>query len=102
MLGVVMWEILSDCATPFESKSPHYVILKVSTGEHLAPDPSWDRQVQRIIRKCFDKEPKKRPTALDISRLFDKLLGPTPGRLTSGKMTLQETTPTRALEYDDV
>jgi len=102
MLGVVIWEILSDCATPFESKSPQYVILKVSTGKSLTPDPSWDRRVQRIIRRCFDEEPKKRPIALDISRLFDKLLGPTPGKLTSGKMSTQETTPTRAPGYDDV
>ena len=74
-LGVVIWEILSNGAVPYEDlTSNEDVVRQVSNEDRRLPIPSAceyidvgiKEYIQAFLMKCWDSDPEARPTAGEV------------------------------------
>ncbi|XP_054853873.1 ankyrin repeat and protein kinase domain-containing protein 1 [Eublepharis macularius] len=77
--GIVMWEILTQ-KKAYAGASVVTVIMGTAAGERPSLDllcedwPGERQQVVNLMKRCWDQEPKKRPSFADISVEMEMLL----------------------------
>jgi len=81
--GVVLWEIFTDGAEPFEELSPELAAREVMEGRRLTIPPSTPARVARLIEQCWAKEREERPSFHEICVALECILlkGPDKGPL---------------------
>ena len=72
--GVLMWEVVTLGSVPYPGLQPSEVMKKVNAGYRLEKPEHCKRELYNIMVKCWEKEPKERPTFSDLVRDFEQLL----------------------------
>ncbi|POG61676.1 kinase-like domain-containing protein, partial [Rhizophagus irregularis DAOM 181602=DAOM 197198] len=66
--GMIMWELTTGCKPFANVEHDHNLIFKILDGERpeITNDtPEW---FANLMKKCWDSDPSKRPTAVEINR----------------------------------
>jgi len=76
MMGVLIWEILSDGRIPFDHlKTPKAVFDHVvKEGKTLETERSWNPEVTQCLQSCWSRNQENRPSMKEIWELFQRLL----------------------------
>jgi len=56
---------------PFNADNDNEILEKISTGEFDFPEEEWgdiSQEAKQLIKKMLQKDPKKRPSAMEILR----------------------------------
>ncbi|XP_078480098.1 insulin-like growth factor 1 receptor isoform X1 [Lampetra fluviatilis] len=64
--GVVLWEIATQAEQPYQGLSNEQVLKFVMDGGLLVLPPACPDRLQELIRKCWQYNPRMRPTFLEI------------------------------------
>jgi len=72
--GVLMWEVVTLGSVPYPGLQPSEVMKKVNAGYRLEKPEHCKRELYNIMVKCWEKEPKERPSFSDLVRDFEALL----------------------------
>lgn len=73
-LGILMWEIVTLGATPYEYMTSSEVYKKVTKGERLQRPVHCKREFYSIMEKCWSHDPVQRPTFKELASQLGKLL----------------------------
>lgn len=72
-VGVLLWEISSE-RPPFEkSTNKVFTMLSIVTGNREQPVTNTPLEYQSLYIKCWDDDPKKRPSMKDVSEKLKKM-----------------------------
>ena len=73
--GIIMWEMTSGI--PAFNKVPHDFNLSLRICEGLRPKIIEGTEVEyvELMKRCWDTDPSKRPTAEELSEYFDERRG---------------------------
>ncbi|XP_057302388.1 putative insulin-like peptide receptor [Hydractinia symbiolongicarpus] len=69
--GVVLWEIVTLGAQPYQGKSNEEVLHFVLNDGLLDYPPDCDKQMREFMELCWQRDPKNRPSFLEIIRLLE-------------------------------
>ena len=69
--GVVLWEIVTLAAQPYQGKSNEEVLKFILAGGQLEYPSDSDKRLQQFMEMCWSKDPKMRPSFLEIVRLLE-------------------------------
>lgn len=69
--GVVLWEIATLAAQPYQGKTNEEVLKHVISGNQLEYPSDCDKQMQNFMELCWARDPKLRPSFLEIIRLLE-------------------------------
>lgn len=73
--GILMWEIVTLGSTPYRHLKTEQVIEEVARNGERPTKPEYcHAQLYKIMTKCWQHEPDKRPTFGDLVRQLDELL----------------------------
>eukprot|EP00912_Choanoflagellata_sp_UC4_P000214 UC4_evm4s135 len=64
--GILLWEIWSDCATPYENMTNEQVWLEVSNGHRLEKPEKMSDEDYKYTVEMWSEDPAKRPTFKDV------------------------------------
>ncbi|CAB4417629.1 unnamed protein product [Rhizophagus irregularis] len=71
--GVLMWEISSGCP-PFEDcLTENEKVALICAGKREIPIPETPKEYEELYIKCWDQEPKQRPTISEVLKEFEKM-----------------------------
>ena len=77
--GIVLWEILTR-SVPYRNLEPAQIIARVLTSDLRPPMPEGTPpEIALMIRQCWDRDPKARPTFSEILRRFKSGMFQFPG-----------------------
>ncbi|XP_065572380.1 tyrosine-protein kinase transmembrane receptor Ror-like isoform X1 [Artemia franciscana] len=65
--GIVLWEIFSWGKQPYYGFSNEEAVKIILRGTHLTPPNECPKIIREIMRGCFQRETKKRPTFIEIT-----------------------------------
>ena len=69
--GVVLWEMYNPSVIPYDTiKDTIGVIIKISKGLRLPIPEGYPLKVQRIMKACWQTEPRCRPSFISIAQLL--------------------------------
>lgn len=68
--GVLMWETFTEAA-PFASLSGPEAAARVLAGDRLALSASIPVPFQDLMTRCFQEDPTKRPSMVDVLLALD-------------------------------
>lgn len=71
MAGVTLWELMTRGAAPYEwvRRDQSLAIAKIVQGTlRLAVPTTSGQRMQRVVMRCLDRRPAKRPTAAKLAR----------------------------------
>ncbi|XP_034063182.1 tyrosine-protein kinase TXK-like [Gymnodraco acuticeps] len=71
--GVVMWEIYSEGATPFECRSNTEVVMEITGGGRLYRPHRATQAVYSIMYRCWHEKPQGRPSFSELLEDIRKL-----------------------------
>lgn len=69
--GVVLWEIVTMAAQPYQGKSHEQVLKFILGGGVLEYPGDCDKQMQQLMEMCWSRDPKNRPSFLEVVRLLE-------------------------------
>ena len=69
--GVVLWEICTLAAQPYQGKSNQDVLTHVLHGGQPGFPENADRKIKDIMKLCWQRDANKRPQFLEIIRLLE-------------------------------
>lgn len=72
--GILMWEIVTLGATPYENLSSNEVLKKVTSGERLERPAHCKDEFHAIMAQCWHQDPTLRPTFREIALELERLL----------------------------
>lgn len=72
--GILMWEIVTLGATPYEYLTSSEVYKKVSAGGRLDRPAHCRDEIFNIMERCWHHNPVERPTFKEVSYELEKLL----------------------------
>ena len=72
-LGVVIYEMISG-RRPFEAENPADMFLALLSKEPPPLDEKIAEPIRKLVLKCLEKEPSKRPWPAELVRLLQALL----------------------------
>lgn len=73
-LGILMWEIVTLGATPYEQLTSEGVYKKVTTGGRLDRPPHCKDEFYALMAQCWTHDPALRPTFKEVAQQLEKLL----------------------------
>lgn len=73
-LGILMWEIVTLGATPYEDLDSEEVIKKVKAGERLSRPAHCKDEFFNIMSRCWRHDPDDRPTFRELALELETLL----------------------------
>jgi receptor tyrosine kinase-like orphan receptor 1 len=98
--GIVMWEMFSYGATPYQGVTPKQVLQKLHTGYRLEKPHACPDAIYRLMLDCWHELPQKRPTFRSIYdqllQIRDTLAAATATATTTATTTMQSTQNTSA------
>eukprot|EP00058_Branchiostoma_floridae_P014595 XP_002600083.1 hypothetical protein BRAFLDRAFT_79659 [Branchiostoma floridae] len=59
--GILMTEILTKGRVPYKGWDTPTVIAQVRRGYRMPPENDWPKPLYEIIKRCWDREPQRRP-----------------------------------------
>ncbi|KAF9973201.1 hypothetical protein BGZ73_003587 [Actinomortierella ambigua] len=66
-LGMVMWEMASDCTTPFREQRDNFVVVGyIRQGEREEIPDETPAEYRTWIERCWEQDPNKRPEASEM------------------------------------
>ncbi|XP_066300499.1 uncharacterized protein [Branchiostoma lanceolatum] len=68
--GILMTEILTKGRMPYAGWDNPTIIAQVRRGYRMSPEDDWPEPLYEIIKRCWDREPQRRPTFKYLSRIF--------------------------------
>ncbi|KAG9303187.1 hypothetical protein G9A89_003528 [Geosiphon pyriformis] len=73
--GMLLWELATG-KPPFHDRShDHILIMAILNGQRpKITSPLIPTSIAKIIKKCWDVNPKNRPTAIEVFNMLGKLL----------------------------
>lgn len=72
--GILMWEIVTLGATPYEYMTSPEVYKIVTEGERLERPVHCKKEFYGIMEKCWSHDPVQRPTFKELASQLEKLL----------------------------
>ncbi|KAF9976997.1 hypothetical protein BGZ73_007303 [Actinomortierella ambigua] len=73
-LGMVMWELASDCTVPFQQQMDNYTVMGlVKNGEREVIPDDTPLDYRQWIERCWEQDPDVRPEAKDMVTEDDRL-----------------------------
>ncbi|XP_065211978.1 tyrosine kinase receptor Cad96Ca [Planococcus citri] len=72
--GVLVWEIVTLGSTPYPKLTAAEVMSKVREGYRLEKPEHCRRELYNIMYYCWDEDPNKRPTFMELVDLLEQLL----------------------------
>ena len=73
-LGILMWEIVTLGATPYEQLSSESVYKKVTTGGRLERPAHCSDEFYNLMSMCWMQDPALRPTFKEVADELEQLL----------------------------
>lgn len=73
-LGILMWEIVTLGATPYEYLTSSEVYKKVTQGGRLQRPIHCKEEFYYIMERCWSHDPAQRPTFKELASQLEKLL----------------------------
>ncbi|XP_061400321.1 atrial natriuretic peptide receptor 1-like [Musca vetustissima] len=70
--GVVLFEIITFASVPYQGLTNNQVLEYVKNGNTLQVPVGIKPQLEALINACWNRDPKKRPTASDIIEYISK------------------------------
>ncbi|CAI8032558.1 Ephrin type-A receptor 8 (Fragment), partial [Geodia barretti] len=70
--GIVMYEIWSPAARPYNWMTNNEVYQNIQSGYRLPPPPGCPRAVYQTMISCWNPEPESRPTFPDIQTVLQR------------------------------
>ncbi|XP_058984044.1 atrial natriuretic peptide receptor 2 isoform X2 [Musca domestica] len=70
--GVVLFEIITFASVPYQGLTNNQVLEYVKSGNTLQVPVGIKPQLEALINACWNRDPKKRPTASDIIEYISK------------------------------
>ncbi|XP_078661523.1 tyrosine-protein kinase fyna-like [Branchiostoma floridae x Branchiostoma belcheri] len=68
--GILMTEILTKGRVPYVGWDNDTVIAQVRRGYRLPAEDDWPDPLYEIIKRCWDREPQRRPTFKYLNRIL--------------------------------
>ena len=68
--GVLQWEMFNPNKNPYHDLRTEQMIMKVASGYRMPSPRGCPELARKIMRACWEHDPKKRPTFLNISTLL--------------------------------
>nr|UDO47406.1 ser/thr kinase [Pandoravirus massiliensis] len=75
--GVVMWEVVTR-KQPYEGRNFMAVTMDVLEGNRLSIPDDCPADLGKLIRRCWRKNPDKRPSMADVANTLDAMRGAAP------------------------
>lgn len=72
-LGIVMWEIVTLGATPYENMTSNEAVEFVKAGGRLERPKHCKDELFDIMSACWHQDPDERPTFKEVSKQLEKL-----------------------------
>lgn len=72
--GILMWEIVTLGATPYESMTSDEVMKKVPSGHRLERPHHCKEEFYQIMASCWLENPAQRPNFKELAQRLEKLL----------------------------
>ncbi|XP_006812440.1 tyrosine-protein kinase CSK-like [Saccoglossus kowalevskii] len=69
--GILLWELYSFGRVPYPRVPLTDVVAHVERGYRMEAPEGCPDQIYRIMMKCWDLDPKQRPSFSEISRMLD-------------------------------
>lgn len=73
-LGILMWEIVTLGATPYENLTSSVVVQIVTAGDRLEQPAHCKNEFFQIMAQCWRHNPTERPTFKEVAAQLEKLL----------------------------
>ncbi|KAF9976954.1 hypothetical protein BGZ73_007464, partial [Actinomortierella ambigua] len=74
-LGMVMWEMVAGCTTPYKNLNDNFSVAKlVQSGKREEIPKGTPEAYKQWIERCWSQDPAKRPEARDMIVKDNKLL----------------------------
>ncbi|XP_075233915.1 uncharacterized protein LOC142331744 [Lycorma delicatula] len=73
--GILMWEIVTLGSTPYANMGAREVMRRVREGYRLDRPSHCHQEFFRVIQRCWNSEPAKRPTFAELKHELGQLLG---------------------------
>lgn len=71
--GVLMWEMAYPGRQPYDNFGSKEVIQKINAGYTLTIPSDYPKEVQDIMKSCWNHEPSKRPSFIYISLRLNRV-----------------------------
>ncbi|KAH3756225.1 hypothetical protein Pelo_12005 [Pelomyxa schiedti] len=91
--GMVLWEMWSNCNTPYHDhhiSSPCELCDFLESGNRLKINSNWLQQIQQIIKECWDANPFCRPPFSRIQHDLGWVVSTTKQTSSTGTSSLPE------------
>lgn len=72
--GVVLWEIFSFGAEPYEKHEPSALFVLLNEGYRMPKAEFMSEEIAEIMRICWKDDPAARPNFATISSITDKII----------------------------
>ncbi len=72
--GIILWELCTG-QLPFDdqaAQTPIQLALKIMSGTRPKRIPNCNSDLWRLIERCWDQNPSKRPSFADIKQILKK------------------------------
>ena len=70
--GVLLWEMYSYGAQPFDGMTGHEAVAHTDAGHRLPQPERADYTVYRWMRDCWEVDPKARPSFKELAEFFSE------------------------------
>ncbi|BAU80032.1 serine-threonine kinase [Tokyovirus A1] len=67
--GVLVWEVITK-KKPYEGQSPVRVAELAREGKRLSIPNDCPKDIKKLLKKCWEEDPNKRPSMSEVSRYF--------------------------------
>eukprot|EP00092_Neocalanus_flemingeri_P084739 GFUD01106496.1.p1 GENE.GFUD01106496.1~~GFUD01106496.1.p1 ORF type:complete len:224 (+),score=45.05 GFUD01106496.1:1-672(+) len=68
--GVLLYEIITFGSFPFQGLSNNQVLMNIKSGNTLTPPQGVGPLSSELLKRCWSKDPEKRPNASEILEIF--------------------------------
>ncbi|XP_038056137.1 angiopoietin-1 receptor-like [Patiria miniata] len=71
--GILLWEIASLGGTPYPSIETKSLAGKLRERYRMAKPSNCDEEIYTLMQRCWDKDPKSRPTFSDLTLILKRM-----------------------------
>jgi serine/threonine protein kinase len=71
-MGMIMWELTTGCKPFSNVEHDIQLVYKILDGERPEVTEDTPECYANLMKSCWDPDPKKRPSATEVCKTFDK------------------------------